>query len=156
MKLAPISEFDFLNYIDAAIDSYSKELLRSKRFTTEQEAFDFASWEFKEDIFKDGYQTEHTHVFSLIHDNTTKGIIWILLENDIAFIGDFLVYPKYQGQGFGSNALEQIETIARAAEMTTLRLGVFKHNSIAEKLYRKHGYSTLKERETDYILEKIL
>lgn len=156
MKLSPMSETEFLDYIDSAIDSYLKELLHSKRFTLEQEAFKFASWEFKEDIFHDGYHTENTLVYNLVHEAKTVGIIWLLLEDGVAFIGDFLVYPTYQGKGFGSSALDQIETIAQTNGMTAIRLGVFKHNQVAERLYRKHGYSIYKERETDYILEKLL
>ena len=156
MELQQMSEKEFLNYINMAIASYSKELLHSGRFSTKEEAAAFATWEYKEDIFKDGYHTENTLVFNLINDSKTVGIIWLLLENNVAFIGDFLVYPEYQGQGFGSSALKQIESIALTKDIDSIRLGVFKHNQIAEQLYRKHGYSTYKERETDYILEKKL
>ncbi|WP_170924707.1 GNAT family N-acetyltransferase [Candidatus Enterococcus clewellii] len=156
MKLVEMSEIEFLSYIDAAIDSYTKELINSKRFPTEKEANDFAMWEYKEDIFKEGYHTEHTFVFNLVAEKKTVGIIWILMENGIAFIGDFLVYPECQGQGFGSSALNQIESIAQSKGATAIRLGVFKHNSLAQKLYRKNGYATYKERETNYILEKAL
>ncbi|MGL4694820.1 hypothetical protein [Enterococcus larvae] len=101
MNLQKMSETAFLHYLDDAIDSYANELLNSCRFSTKKEAIAFASWEFKEDIFKDGCHTENTFIFNLIHEDEPVGIIWLLIENEVSFIGDFLVFPKYKVKDLG-------------------------------------------------------
>lgn len=151
-----MSRLDFQEYLSKAIESYTNELYESGSYKTEIEARAFAEWEFHEDIFTDGYATENTYVFNLVDSSRKVGVIWMIQEEDACFIGDFLVYPEYQKKGFGTQAIKLIEEEARELGSKSIRLGVFKNNTIAEQLYRKLGYVTYKEREKNFVLEKTL
>jgi ribosomal protein S18 acetylase RimI-like enzyme len=50
------------------------------------------------------------------------------------------VHPDYQGQGFGQQILNELETRARARGYTTLLLHTSTVQIAAQKLYEKHGY----------------
>jgi len=50
------------------------------------------------------------------------------------------VHPDYQGQGFGQQILNELETRARVSGYTTLHLHTSTVQLAAQKLYEKHGY----------------
>lgn len=79
-----------------AIESYTTELYESGSYKIEKEARASAEWEFNEDICNNDYETENTYVFNLVDSSRKVGIIWMILEEDECFIGDFLVYSEYQ------------------------------------------------------------
>jgi ribosomal protein S18 acetylase RimI-like enzyme len=65
------------------------------------------------------------------------------------------VHPDYQGQGFGVQILDELETRARAMGYTTLHLHTSTLQLAAQKLYEKHGYQEV-GREDYHHLQIIL
>lgn len=54
------------------------------------------------------------------------GVIWLLREEDVGFVGNFLIDGAYRRQGYGVNVLRHIEELTAQSGM--MRLGVFKNN----------------------------
>ncbi|MCU9812585.1 GNAT family N-acetyltransferase [Paraclostridium bifermentans] len=146
---------DYNSYISNAVENYTQELLKSSRFLSLEESRDFAIWEYN-DIFKEGFNTINTYLYNILVSDEKVGIVWVLKENDEGFIGDFLIYEKYRNRGYGYEALRKLERTIEYFGVQKLKLGVFKHNPNALKLYKKVGYSIFREREFDYTMIKEL
>ncbi|MGR5573280.1 GNAT family N-acetyltransferase [Limosilactobacillus fermentum] len=53
---------------------------------------------------------------------------------------DIQIYPDFQNQGFGTQALKLIATQAKALGFKSLGLHVFGHNKRAIHVYEKSGF----------------
>ena len=53
-----------------------------------------------------------------------------------------------------SKTLILLENIAKKYDINELRLGVFRHNVKAKKLYLKVGYNIIKDIEKNFIMSK--
>ena len=153
IKLQEMSLEDYNNYTDSAIKSYTKELLLSCRFKTLIEAYNFAKYEY-DDMFKEGFKTKDTFLYNIMLSGEKIGIIWFIKEKSWGFIGDFLIYEQYRGNNYGYNTLILLENIAKKYDINELRLGVFRHNVKAKKLYLKVGYNIIKDIEKNFIMSK--
>lgn len=153
--LKEMSLQDYNNYTEAAISNYTEELLLSGRFKNYNEALDFSKLEYY-DVFKDGFETKDIFLYNINLLKESIGIIWFIKEKNWGFIGDFLIYKEYRGNKHGYNTLMLLEGIAKECGIKELRLGVFRHNLKAIKLYLKVGYTILKDGEKNYIMSKKL
>ncbi|MDR7663013.1 GNAT family N-acetyltransferase [Limosilactobacillus fermentum] len=79
-----------------------------------------------------------------IQNNTQPvGMVWLAQyheNSDKAFIYDIQIYPDFQNQGFGTQALKLIATQAKALGFKSLGLHVFGHNKRAIHVYEKSGF----------------
>lgn len=155
LELLYMTQKEFDNYYVQAVESYANELLNSGRFPDARQAHEFALWEYN-DIFPQGIKTPGTYVFHIYVYGNKAGAIWMLREQDAGFIGDFFIDSVYQHRGYGTKALCCMEQIAAQSGMKKMRLGVFKNNRIARKLYEKQGYIVIRDREADLLMEKAL
>jgi len=76
------------------------------------------------------------------------GGIWVILED--SHITTIAVEPTYRGRRFGEAMLLKLldEAIARGASWITLE--VRESNDVAQKLYRKYGFTTVSTRRGYY------
>ena len=61
----------------------------------------------------------------------------------IAYIGMLIFAEKYQGRGFGHEALTHIHTLARSWNCRTLRIAVMENNTPALTFWKKEGFGQL-------------
>ncbi len=153
--LKEMSLQDYNDYTESAISNYTEELLLSGRFKNYNEALDFSKLEYY-DVFKDGFQTKDIFLYNINLFKENIGIVWFIKEKNWGFIGDFLIYKEYRGNKHGYNTLMLLEDKAKECGIKELRLGVFKHNLNAIKLYLKVGYTILKDGNKNYIMAKKL
>ncbi len=64
-------------------------------------------------------------------------------EVHIAYIGLLIFAEKYQGRGFGREALTHIHTLARSWNCRTLRVAVIESNTRALTFWKKKGFDQL-------------
>ncbi len=62
------------------------------------------------------------------------------LKEDYAEVKRMYVKPTYRGKGVGYKLLNKVETLAREAGYTTLRLETGVYQLEAVKLYERHGF----------------
>lgn len=85
------------------------------------------------------------------------GAIWARIMNDYGHIDmdtpslAMSVLGKYRGAGIGTLLLEQMLLVEKAAGYTKLSLSVQKDN-YAVKLYRKVGFTIVRETHEEYIM----
>ncbi|MGN0518108.1 MAG: GNAT family N-acetyltransferase [Acutalibacteraceae bacterium] len=66
-------------------------------------------------------------------------------EDDIAFIGFFMMNNSYQGIGNGSKIISEVISYLQNVGMTAVRLGIDKGNPQSTHFWKKNGFTVLKE-----------
>lgn len=66
-------------------------------------------------------------------------------EDDIAFIGFFMMNNSYQGKGKGSKLISEVISYFRTVGITAVRLGIDKGNPQSTHFWKKNGFIVLKE-----------
>lgn len=76
------------------------------------------------------------------------GGIWVILED--SHITTIAVLPEYRGRGLGEQMLTHLldEAMARSASWITLE--VRESNEVAQRLYRKYGFTNVSVRRAYY------
>ena len=66
-------------------------------------------------------------------------------EDDIAYIGFFMVAAGIQGQGVGSQIICEAEEYLKETGMKAIRLGIDKGNPQSTAFWKKNGFRVIKE-----------
>ncbi|WP_243522965.1 GNAT family N-acetyltransferase [Bacillus pseudomycoides] len=142
ITLKPMNKEEFQLYISSAIENYAKNKVTSGNWG-EDEAINLSKKEFARLLPKDE-KSELNYLYSIFQDQQLVGMIWIAQTSttnpDQGFIFDFIIYKPHQGQGYGKQAMKEIEIIAKELGMNKIGLHVFGHNKVARGLYEKLGY----------------
>jgi ribosomal-protein-alanine N-acetyltransferase len=90
----------------------------------------------------------HYFVGRLDGEIVAYGGIWVILED--SHITTIAVHPDYRGQRIGEEMLLKLldEAISQGASWITLE--VRESNEVAQKLYRKYGFTTVSTRRGYY------
>ncbi len=139
ITLDEMNTTEFHEYLSNAIKDYAEEHVRAGNWN-EQESITKATKEF-EMLLPEGEKTENNKLFTIRSENKKVGMIWLAKRtNDKGFIYDFNIWEGYQGQGYGKQAMREIEVVAKNLGLKSIGLHVFGHNKVARGLYEKLGY----------------
>ncbi|MEI4621528.1 GNAT family N-acetyltransferase [Bacillus pfraonensis] len=142
ITLRPMNREEFQLYISSAIENYAKNKVTSGNWS-EDEAMNLSKKEFSRLLPKDE-KSELNYLYSIFQDQQLVGMIWIAKTSttnpDQGYIFDFIIYKPHQGQGYGKQAMKEIEIIAKELGMNKIGLHVFGHNKVARRLYEQLGY----------------
>jgi len=79
-------------------------------------------------------------------DGTLVGFLWLggLRRGNarIAFVYQIAVFEPYRGRGHAKAALRQVAALAAADGYARMQLHVFRHNTVALRLYASVGFET--------------
>ncbi|HLO36029.1 MAG TPA: GNAT family N-acetyltransferase [Candidatus Deferrimicrobium sp.] len=136
----------------AAIRDYAAEKVRAGTWSAES-AETQANDEFAR-LIPDGQRTAGHEFRAIVTDaGETVGTLWFAAQDEIgrgaAFIYDIVIDPAQRGRGYGREAMEALEPLARSLGYHAIRLHVFGHNAVARHLYETVGYA-----ETDLTMMK--
>jgi ribosomal protein S18 acetylase RimI-like enzyme len=141
---------EFQDYLNSAIKSYAKSNVQSGNWN-EQESICKATEQYAH-LLPDGEKTTDNKLFTIRSNGQEVGMIWFAVKtNNKGFIYDIKIREDYRGQGFGKQAMEEIEKLGREIGIKSIGLHVFAHNQIARGLYGKLGYE-----ETSIVMSKEL
>lgn len=99
--------------------------------------------------------TKHTFEYLLSEPRTLSfrtvtptdemvGFAFVMVnENDAAHLTTIGVAPEHRNRGIARGLLEQIDSSLKARKIGTLMLEVRVGNTLAQQLYRRHGYTTV-------------
>jgi ribosomal protein S18 acetylase RimI-like enzyme len=140
MEFAKIRQEEFNEYLKTAVSEYAQDKVKAGAWA-KSEALQLAQHSFNE-LLPEGPQTKDNYVFSIYTSEVVEpiGLIWVKVMGQKGFIYDFMIKEKYRGQGFGKQALLEIEKWASEQGLAELGLHVFAHNQTAYGLYKKMGY----------------
>ena len=135
----------FAAYLEEAIPAYAKGNVESGRWS-EAESLALSQQSYA-GLLPQGLATPDNYLYAIqdaaTHDSV--GMVWIAALTHggkrIAFIYDVLVKPAYQRQGYATRALIALEDEVRVLGLAGIALHVFGHNTGAQALYAKLGYT---------------
>lgn len=98
------------------------------------------------DTFSDGLFTEGQYIFNISDSslNMNVGVIWFNVNTEInrAYLYHIYIDELHRNKGYGTKALQSLETRVKELGMDSLALSVFGKNEGAYNLYKKLGYTT--------------
>lgn len=146
IRLQPMNETEYQEYLDVAIANYAQEHVRAGRWN-EAHALQKATQEYA-DILTDGLHTKNQYLFTIVDDQTGMkvGMLWFAATERAgergAFVYDVNIYEPFRRRGYGEQAFLALETKARELGLKKIGLHVFGHNHAARAMYEKLGYVT--------------
>ena len=143
ITLVPMTDEEYKNFLHVSIKEYAQDHVKDGKWTAD-EAIERSAEEFRS-LLPDGIHTAGHYLCSIQHDVLgIVGVLWYAISakgnKETAFIYDVRVYDEFQGQGFGTEALQALEGTLRAKDVSSIGLHVFGHNQRAFNLYVRLGY----------------
>lgn len=150
VKLEEMNSSEYQKYLTYAIKNYADEHVKAGIWD-EQDSISKATKEF-EKILPDGEKTLNHKLFIIREEGREVGMIWLAKQSgEKGFIYDINIWEGNQGRGYGKQAMQEIELVAKKLGLKSIGLHVFGHNQVARGLYSKLGYI-----ETNIKMEKKL
>ena len=92
------------------------------------------------DIYRRNYDATENHVIRLGGERV--GFFRLRPEGNVLILDDLQVRREFQGSGIGTEALAEVERLARGRGLKAVRLRCF-HENPARRLYRRCGYAVV-------------
>ncbi|OFZ58338.1 MAG: hypothetical protein A2381_14440 [Bdellovibrionales bacterium RIFOXYB1_FULL_37_110] len=106
--------------------------------------------ELQNKMFQDTFVTTGTWIVSLGEQDI--GYYQLNEKVDNLHIRNFIIDQNYQGIGIGTSILKDLIETCKTKNQV-IKLGVFKMNQRAMKLYRRLGFKVVEESETHYMMK---
>ena len=147
-------EQEFTDYLDFLIEEISKDYVQTKGVKIE-EARSQTELEIK-GLLPEGLSTPDVFIGFVIDKDQKIGYIWFIHEynKQYTFLADLEIFPEYRNKGFGTQALNLLEEKVTDLGFKAIVLHVFKHNSLAKRLYEKLEYTVIQEIDTGFNMVK--
>ena len=84
---------------------------------------------------------DHIHFFAAREGDTVLGTGAVAIKDGYAEIKSMFVAESARGKGVAAAIMRQLEDIARAAKITTLKLETGNVLHAAHRLYERHGFT---------------
>jgi ribosomal protein S18 acetylase RimI-like enzyme len=142
----PMLQDEFSSYLDYFIPDYAAEISTNYGLSNPE-----AVVQAKREIAKDLPNGPDTsgQVLLCITDGErenaeTIGYLWYRADTDskMVFISDFHILPAYQGNGYGKQALQALESALARKGFEQIRLRVAADNTRAQHVYQAGGFRT--------------
>lgn len=134
-----MTEQEFLVYEKESIKSYAEDKIKAGNWS-EETAMELSQEAFR-NLLPQQTQTPDQHLFNIMSDNEdVVGHLWFAVKDETAFLYHIIIFDRFQGQGFGKQAMIALEEKVKEYKAKKLSLHVFGFNERAISLYKKIGY----------------
>lgn len=136
---------EFSAFVDYFIPDYAAEIASNYRLS-EVDAVEQARREL-EASFPDGEKSAGQVLLCIILSAPEKehhiGYLWYKPDPQLhsAYINDFYLFPTFRGQGFGSEAMKQLEMRLVEEGYKQVKLRVAADNAQAGRVYENNGFN---------------
>lgn len=144
IELRPMRDSEFPAYLDYFIPDYAAEIAANYRLSHEA-ALAQARREIEAGL-PDGVDTAGQVLLCLVDPSEATealvGYLWYKPDAAMksAFITDFHILGRHQGQGLGKQAMERLESDLKARGFTQIKLRVAGDNARARHVYEVSGF----------------
>jgi ribosomal protein S18 acetylase RimI-like enzyme len=143
VQLVPMTENDFQRFIAWAIDDFAHEQIKAGAWP-EENATELAQKTFEARL-PQGLSSPDQYLYMIVRkDDVQVGQVWWGIQeqggNRFATLNDYHIFNEYRRQGYGGEAMVEMENRLRKEGLEMVYLHVFGHNEAARALYRKMGY----------------
>lgn len=142
VHLVPMTRSEFEAFLERDTREYAEENVKAG-YWAEAEALEKSRQE-HEKLLPDGLKTKNNHLFTIYDAENAVGMIWMRANLDSprpsGFIFDLFIEERFRHKGYATQAMLELEGVARQLGLRQLALHVFAHNQIARRLYEKLDY----------------
>ena len=138
IKLEPIQRKDFERFLESEIRGYADDHVRNGNWPVEG-VLERSVKEF-ETLLPDGIHSKDQYLWSIVDQENKFGMLWVQIEDQKAFIYDFVIDEALRGKGYGKQALTAMDEKLKSLNVESIELHVFGDNITAQELYKKMGY----------------
>lgn len=146
ITMKKMTQEEYLEYKEFSIAEYAKALMEEKHLSLEQAKND-AKWEFEFGM-PDGLETKDSFPMNIVNEEGLK-TGWLLFQYDSSggenhkqvFLADLYVYESERGKGYASEAIDEMNRMAKKDGCKSSALFAGEHNLAGLKLYEKLGYT---------------
>lgn len=155
IRLAPMSEADFVAYLESAVPDYAQAHLKSGDCDPD-EALALAQADY-DSLLPQGLHTPGQHLLSIYAVDSTEpiGMLWFESRERrgkrSGYIYDFVIRPEHRGKGQGAASLRALQELAREMGVKRIGLHVMGWNTRARALYEKMGFGV-----TGILMNKVI
>jgi len=117
----------------------------------------------KEDVqgYEPGYldkffKDDRSWIYVAESEGNLVGYLSIEQHPDFLYLDDLCIDEKYRGLGIGTEFLKTAQKDASEKNIPQIRLHVEKSNQGAMKLYQRLGYTVAGEKDSRYLMTKII
>lgn len=145
IELVPMTEKEFGGFLDHSIEDYAEDKVRAGTWS-KAEALARSRREHKT-LLRDGLRSKYHHLYTIreTQGGEAVGVLWFRANLDSAtasgFIFDIEIDEQHRRKGYGRQAMQELEEIARKMGLRQLELHVFAFNEGARILYESLGYT---------------
>ncbi|MGD8406366.1 MAG: GNAT family N-acetyltransferase [Anaerolineales bacterium] len=154
IRLVPMTEGEFVNYLEKAIPAYAADKAGAGDWSKE-EALERSRQSYQE-LLPQGVATENNYLFRVqLEESGEKiGMLWMKYEapRPHGFILDISLDEAQRGKGYGKQTMLALEEVARELGLKTIGLHVFANNVAAMKLYKGIGYEVTSQNMTKKLI----
>jgi len=141
ISFRPVQQHEFAAFVDYFVSDYAIEIVANYRLS-EGEARQQARREV-ESSFPGAENTPGQVLLCIMQAQRHIGYLWYKPDAELksAYINDFYLFPKFRGQGVGSEAMKQLEEKLEADGYTQIKLRVAAENQQARNVYEANGFA---------------
>ena len=160
VKLKPMTGEDFLRFREYSITDFAEDLIVARMLSV-KEALEQAEESFEE-LLPDGMDTENQFLMTISDGQSGTEVGWIWFSFDETenvkrvWLTDFLIFENERRKGYATDALAEMERVAKENGCVESFLSVWDHNPAGRGLYEKCGYRISSNSISRAILKKSL
>jgi RimJ/RimL family protein N-acetyltransferase len=158
VKFRDMNHEEYLEYKDYVVKELADALVKGG-FVEASISFERALKE-QNEVLPNDEKTEKNYLYIIENEVNDIGCIWfgeIEIESDkIAYIFDVMINEEYRNKGYAYYSMIEIENRIQKLGYKKIQLYVLDENESALKLYKKCGYTMIKENDKGKKLEKVL
>ena len=145
ITLRKMTEKEFHDYKEFTIAGYARDLMKGKNISYERARID-AKNEFEFGL-PNGLDTKNSFLMNIVAENGKKvGWLWFQYDTNEegnskqVFLADLYVFESERRNGYASEAINEMNSIAKNDCCSSSALFVWNHNPEGLELYEKCGY----------------
>jgi ribosomal protein S18 acetylase RimI-like enzyme len=142
--LQPMTQEDFAKYAAESVRSFAAGKARAGQWPRD-DALKLAKWTFAQHL-PQGLATPDHWLFNILGDEGERvGSLWMAKQkhgsDDVAYVYDVVIDEGRRRKGHAQRAFAAVEAKARELGLAGVALHVFGHNTGAQALYAKLGFT---------------
>jgi RimJ/RimL family protein N-acetyltransferase len=139
VTLKPMTSKEFDSFLDRSVKAYAEEKAAAGNWAPE-EALENSKADFQR-LLPNGENSADNYLYTICDGDNKVGVIWLArIGKEAGYIYDINIESSHQGNGYGKQAMLEIEKVAKSLGLSRIELHVFGHNRTARNLYEKLEY----------------